>query len=290
MSEFLKRNLVNGRQLRVHLFDTTSSPPQLLLHTCSSTASCPVSLRATEASRDTTSVPTQPPASPSYSYTPTTAYPVARSTYSYPASSQPQKYTSQGLEARMENLSMGNSVAASVPVDRRYMVAAYTQQQQQTPYYMPSPTTGTAVNVGQGAIRTEVRGVFVSNIDFKAKPEDILRHFGRAGQIVKCQLQKDPVTDKSKGNATVQYATTKEAKRAVDLFNDEKWMSMRLKVRLDRAHVAVSASVPSSRNNAATTNSRTAQLSRPRASTSNVPTSQQSMNSLEPTIVNGSMR
>lgn len=190
----------------------------------------------------------------------------------------------------MESLSMGNSIAASVPVDRRYMVAAYPQQQQQAPYYMPSPTTGTAVNVGQGAIRTEVRGVFVSNIDFKARPEDILRHFGRAGQIVKCQLQKDPVTDKSKGNATVQYATTKEAKRAVDFFNDEKWMSMRLKVRLDRAHVAISASVPSSRNNAATSNGRTAQLSRPRASTSNVPTSQQSLTSLEPTIVNGSMR
>lgn len=146
----------------------------------------------------------------------------------------------------------------------------------QTPVYMSSPTTGTDVNVGRGAVQTEVRGVFISSIDYNAKSEDILRHFGRAGRIVKCQLLKDPVTNKSKGNATVQYSNAKDAKKAVNMFNNEKWMSMRLKVRLDRDYVAVCAPTPStSRSSATASSSRSVQQGRISA---------------EPIIVNGSMR
>lgn len=145
----------------------------------------------------------------------------------------------------------------------------------QGPIYVSS-STGTHVNVSQGAIKTEVRGIFVSNVDYKATSKDLQRYFGRAGEIVKCQLQKDPATGKSKGNATVQYAVAKDAQNAVRMFNGEKCMSMRLKVRLDKEPVAIgmpSAGSSSSRTNGNGSNGRTVQQSR---------------NNAEPIIVNGS--
>lgn len=154
----------------------------------------------------------------------------------------------------MANLSMGTSVPGR-------MAPAYPQ--------------GTVVNIGQGTVQTEARGVFISNIDFKAKSEDIARHFGRAGRIVRCQLQKNPSTNKFKGNATIQYSTAKEARTAVDLFNNEKWMSMRLKVRLDRATTPISAPQPIPTTNGGPSNGRSSQPGR---------------TNVEPIIVNGSMR
>jgi RNA recognition motif-containing protein len=146
----------------------------------------------------------------------------------------------------------------------------------QGPMYVPS-STGTHVNVSQGVIKTEVRGIFVSNVDYKATSKDLQRYFGKAGEIVKCQLQKDPATGKSKGNATVQYAVAKDAQNAVRMFNSEQYMSMRLKVRLDKEPVAVgmpsAGSSSSSRTNGTTSNGRSVQQRR---------------NNAEPIIVNGS--
>jgi RNA recognition motif-containing protein len=149
-----------------------------------------------------------------------------------------------------------------------------SQSQIPGPVYVSS-STGTHVNVGQGAIKTEVRGVFVSNIDYKAGTRDLQRFFSRAGEIVHCQLQKDPATGKSKGNATVQYAAANDAKNAVRLFHNEKYMGMRLKVRLDKEPVAVGVPAASSSRSTGTANT-----SRP---------IQQSRSSTEPIIANGSI-
>jgi RNA recognition motif-containing protein len=146
----------------------------------------------------------------------------------------------------------------------------------QGPMYVSS-STGTHVNVSQGAIKTEVRGIFVSNVDYKASSKDLQRYFGRAGEIVKCQLQKDPATGKSKGNATVQYAVAKDAQNAVRMFNSEKYMGMRLKVRLDKEPVAIG--MPSAGSGSSGTNGSSAGNSR---------TVQQSRNNAEPVIVNSS--
>lgn len=170
--------------------------------------------------------------------------------------------------ARMAQAYAQQIAAQQSPVQTR------AQSQVQDPVYVSSPS-GTHVNVGQGAIKTEVRGVFISNIDYKAGTRDLQRFFSRAGEIVSCQLQKDPATGKSKGNATVQYAAANDAKNAVRLFNNEKYMGMRLKVRLDKEPVAVGMpSASSSRSNG--------------TASSNRPT-QQSRNSTEPIIVNGSI-
>jgi hypothetical protein len=194
----------------------------------------------------------------------------------------------QALQASMASMGLDISDPAVMAAARARVAQAYAQQvavqqspapnrvqsQSQGPVYVSSPL-GTHVNVGQGAIKTEVRGVFISNIDYKAGTRDLQRFFSRAGEIVNCQLQQDSTTGKSKGNATVQYATANDAKNAVRLFNNEKYMGMRLKVRLDKEPVAVGVpSTSSSRANG------TASTNRP---------AQQSRNNTEPIIVNGSV-
>lgn len=188
----------------------------------------------------------------------------------------------------MAGVRLGPPDAAAVAPSQAQMAQAYAQRiaaqqpsvqyraqsQVQGPVYVSSPT-GTHVNVGQGAIQTEVRGVFVSNIDYKAGTRDLEKFFSRAGKVVHCQLQKDPATGKSKGNATVQYAAANDAKNAVRLFNNEKYMGMRLKVRLDKEPVAIGMPVASSSRSNGTANA-----SRP---------IQQSRTSTEPIIVNGSI-
>lgn len=298
LTEFLANNPVQGRSLRIHLFDTSVSPPRLIAHTCGA-APCIVNARSFEARARTIPIPaaTQPVTSaPTYMQQPTAYAVQPPSPYYYsptptmPTQPPPQQtpaYSMQALQTGMADMRMDPANPAIVAAARARMAQAYAQQiaaqqspaqtrvqsQVQGPVYVSSPT-GTHVNVGHGVIKTEVRGVFVSNIDYKAGSRDLQRFFSRAGEIVNCQLQKDPATGKSKGNATVQYAAANDAKNAVRLFQNEKYMGMRLKVRLDKEPVAVGVPAASSSRSTGT------------ASTSR--TTQQSRNSTEPIIVNGS--
>jgi hypothetical protein len=199
----------------------------------------------------------------------------------------PSAYSMQALQAGMADMRMDNADPAAMAAYRIRMgqfaqqfaaqqppVQNRVQSQVQGPVYVSSPT-GTHVNVSQGAIKTEVRGVFISNIDFKAGPKELQKFFSRAGEIVHCSLLRDSATGKSKGNATVHYAAANDAKNAVRMFNNEKYMGMRLKVRLDKEAVAIGVpSASSSRSNGAAGTAR--------------PT-QQSRNNTEPIIVNGSV-
>lgn len=294
---YLVSTLVEGRRLRVHLFDTSLSPPQLLAHTCGNSP-CIAIARSAEASRVAASPPTLQSTTPYRAYAqPTSTYavqPVSPYTTSTvpvmpaaPPSFVPPAYSMQALEAKIASMGMNTSDPAVMAAGRTRLAQAYAQQavaqqqpiqnlqnQAQLPVYVPT-ATGTYVNVGRGAIKTEIRGIFVSNIDYKANSKDILQFFRRAGEIVRCQLQKDPVSGKSKGNATVQYAAANDAKKAVEMFNNEKYMSMRLKVRLDKEPVAVGApSASSSRTNGSARSARPSQTSR---------------NNTEPIIANGSV-
>ena len=234
--------------------------------------SCAVNTRSTEASYLTANPPAGQTVSNNFGYAQQSAgYAVqAPLPYSYsPTAAMPASVAPSAMMAANRVPFVYAQQFAAQQVVNHAQVERHTQG----PMYISSPT-GTHVNVSQGAIKTEVRGIFVSNVDYKASSKDLQRYFGRAGEIVKCQLQKDPVTGKSKGNATVQYAVAKDAKRAVAMFHSEKYMGMRLKVRLDKEPVAVGTpSAGSSRTNGNASNSRTVQQSR---------------NNAEPIIVNGS--
>lgn len=193
-------------------------------------------------------------------------------------------YSMQALQASMADMRMDTAMAAARPrMPQMYaedyaapqpFVQSRTQNQTQGPIYIESPT-GTRVNIGRGAVKTEVRGIFVSNIDYKAGSRDLKDYFKKAGEIVNFQLQKDPATGKSKGCATVQYAAANDAVRAVRMFDREQFMGLILKVRLDKEPIAVS--LPS---NTTSRSNGTSGTNRP---------SQQSRTSTEPIIVNGSV-
>lgn len=164
-------------------------------------------------------------------------------------------------------------MAAQAPYLRQSSAQSPVQRQAPGPVYVSS-SAGNLVNVRDGAVRTEFRTIFVANIDFKATAKELQRFLGRAGEVLKCQLPKDSA-GKLKGNATVEYRTAGDAENAVRMFHDEKFMSMRLKVRLAKEAVAVGTPAASSSTaNGQTVASRTAQQSR---------------NSTEPIIVNGSV-
>ena len=131
----------------------------------------------------------------------------------------------------------------------------HNRQQQQQQQQQPMPMTvrqplytgnaaGLPVNVRQGTIRTEARGVFVSGLNYRASEKDIKAYFGRAGQIVKvADLRMDAATRKSKGNCTIQYTTAAEAQKAIEMFHRQEFMSMQLNVREDKSRVAIDAPV-----------------------------------------------
>ena len=287
---------MQDQRLRVHLFDTSRSPPQVIACTCGHSP-CVAKNRLADFSHPTANPSARHPVANNLGYAQPTAYAVQTPLpYSYPlaatmsASVSPHMapaYSMQSSDVSMANMRTTTAITSEMMAANRAS-SMYAQQMaaqqmvnptqvarySQAPMYVSS-STGTHVNVSQGAIKTEVRGIFVSNVDYKASSKDLQRYFGRAGEIVKCQLQKDPATGKSKGNATVQYAVAKDAQNAVRMFNSEQYMGMRLKVRLDKEPVAIGmpSAGSSSRTNGSAGNGRTVQQNR---------------NNAEPIIVNGS--
>jgi hypothetical protein len=94
--------------------------------------------------------------------------------------------------------------------------------------------------------QSECRGIFVNGLNYKARTKDIENHFGKAGQIAKVDLQKDPQTGKSKGNCTIQYTNAESAARAIAMFHEQSFMTLRLNVRRDKEATPIDA--PSSSN------------------------------------------
>ena len=106
-------------------------------------------------------------------------------------------------------------------------------QHENPPPYITTPL-GIHVNVGEGAFETRAYGIFVVNVNFKASSKDLREHFGRAGRITECLLQRHRSTSRVKGNATLQFASPENIRKAVEMFDGEPFMGRRLRVRLDR--------------------------------------------------------
>jgi RNA recognition motif-containing protein len=108
--------------------------------------------------------------------------------------------------------------------------------------YITSPSE-IHVNISDGAFETRAHGIFVTNINFKASSKNLREHFNRAGRITECLLQRDRSTGGVKGNATLQYASPENVRRAVGMFDGEPFIGRRLRVRVDRVF-AVSNPLP----------------------------------------------
>lgn len=262
---------VDGRRLRIHLFDTSEAPPELMIHTC--TGPCVVQQQA----RNDLAVQPAP--------TPVSRPPIGTISTAAVRSA----YATAALETGMANMRIG------LVDSRRHNTVAYygvpaNPPQPQVPVQMPalyatpsnpnyvSNTAGLPVNRSEGVVPTEYRGIFVGGLDYSARSKDITSCFKHAGNIVKCDLQKDATTGKFKGNAIIQYTTAKEARTAVKMFNEQKFMGMRIKVRLDKDSVPVTTSPTSSTSSGSSSGSAAPSYEM-----------QQSRSNAQPIIVNGSV-
>ncbi|KAK5129757.1 hypothetical protein LTR08_002823 [Meristemomyces frigidus] len=184
---------------------------------------------------------------PSYATTPTLQYAQASVP---PPVMVPQQTTPAAIMRAMANLQISSRDPKLQ--DPRYVAwyqqyhlqtarpqaVAIQQQAARAPMYALS-ASGTPINTTGGLVRTEARGIFVSNLSFKARTKDVEDLFGRAGEVTKCEVQKDPSTGKSKGVAVIKFATAAEAQRAIDLFHDRLYMNMKLRVRYDKEPTVV---------------------------------------------------
>lgn len=257
--EYLTTNTIEKRTLSVHLWDISDpSEARFLLCNCGNSSVHPAQsypAQALEVSRLALAsgwqvfAPTSPtpPSQASYTTMPPMQY--AQMPVPPPAVNAMQPSQAAMIQA-MANLQL----APQDPrlQDPRYI--AWYQQYQQTiraqaaasqqhaahfPMYALS-SSGTPINTSHGTVRTEARGIFVSGLNYKARTKDVEAEFRRAGEVTKCEVQKDTSTGKSKGNATIQYASAAEAQQAIRMFNGRTYMNMKLNVRGDKEATAVS--------------------------------------------------
>ncbi|KAK0905670.1 hypothetical protein LTR91_011117 [Friedmanniomyces endolithicus] len=262
---YLTTNAIEGRRLRIHLWDISGSVPKLLGCNCTGTSIHPTQsypAQGQEVTRMalapgwqtmTPMTPTTPmtagqashPSTPSSSYVCGTITP-ASSYASTPASiPQPAAVQAQGAAqlAAMQQAMMSLQLHTQDP---RYPAMMQQYQQRAQALLLQQATqqraandayaytsNGLPVNTNQGSIRTESRGVFVSGLNYKARSRDVEALFNRAGEISKCEVQKDAASGRSKGKATIRYSSTAGAQQAISMLNNRKFMDMALKVRLD---------------------------------------------------------
>ena len=101
-------------------------------------------------------------------------------------------------------------------------------------------SSGIPTNVDRGAVRTEYRGVFISNLSYDVQDSDIQKLFSTHGRIVKIDHKREIKTNsrgktvlRSRGNAVITFATSEEARRAIEKLDGSTWDGRTLAVRFD---------------------------------------------------------
>ncbi|KAL1656867.1 hypothetical protein SLS61_000663 [Didymella pomorum] len=102
----------------------------------------------------------------------------------------------------------------------------------QPPVYSAS-NSGMPVNIRDGAVLTESRGIFIQNLSYKVGSDELKNLLYTVGRPVDCKVHRDR-SGISKGVATAKFASTHEAQLAVTHLNRKPHRGMTLKVRLDQ--------------------------------------------------------
>jgi RNA recognition motif-containing protein len=76
--------------------------------------------------------------------------------------------------------------------------------------------------------------LFVGNLSYRTLESDLQDHFSQAGVVTSCNLMLDKYTGKSRGFAFVEFATSEEANRAVELFHSKDFQGRPLTVNIAR--------------------------------------------------------
>lgn len=89
------------------------------------------------------------------------------------------------------------------------------------------------VNIRDGAVLTEARGIFIQNLSYKVGSDELKNLLYSVGRPVDCKVHRDR-SGVSKGVATAKFSSTHEAQLAVTHLNRKPHRGMTLKVRLDQ--------------------------------------------------------
>jgi RNA recognition motif-containing protein len=76
--------------------------------------------------------------------------------------------------------------------------------------------------------------LFVGNLSYQTMERDIQDHFAAAGVVLNVNLMLDKFTGRSRGFAFVEFSTSEEAQRAVDLFHGKELGGRALTVNIAR--------------------------------------------------------
>jgi RNA recognition motif-containing protein len=129
-----------------------------------------------------------------------------------------------------------------MPCLRRNTCLSYAPQTR-TPAYLIN-TYGLQMNVQNGAILTEARGIFIQNLDYKCTPSDLYSLLLTVGQPIDYRLLRDSRTGVFKGSATATFGSQDQAQRAAHCLNCVEHMGMKLSARMDKQTTAVGQVAP----------------------------------------------
>jgi RNA recognition motif-containing protein len=76
--------------------------------------------------------------------------------------------------------------------------------------------------------------LFVGNLAYQTMENDLQEYFSQAGVVTSVNLMLDKFTGKSRGFAFVEYSSSDEANKAVELFHSKDFQGRALTVNIAR--------------------------------------------------------
>src|SRR5258705_6025898 len=76
--------------------------------------------------------------------------------------------------------------------------------------------------------------LFVGNLSYQTMENDLQDYFAQAGVVTSVNLMLDKFTGKSRGFAFIEFSTSEEANKAVEMFHGKELQSRALTVNIAR--------------------------------------------------------
>ena len=76
--------------------------------------------------------------------------------------------------------------------------------------------------------------LFVGNLSYQTMEKDLQDYFSQAGAVTSVNLMLDKFTGRSRGFAFIEYGTSAEADKAVEMFHNKEFQGRALTVNIAR--------------------------------------------------------
>src|SRR5258706_15134494 len=76
--------------------------------------------------------------------------------------------------------------------------------------------------------------LFVGNLAYQTIENDLQEYFSQAGVVTSVNLMLDKFTGKSRGFAFIEFSTSEEANKAVEMFHNKEFQGRTLTVNIAR--------------------------------------------------------